>query len=98
MKERILILLLLATVCSMQAQNIHMALRPDDLLIDNFEGDTFGNWILEGNAFGNSPVSKSISFKIHQFLWNVCQYGGIIGLKEIGWLLALSMEMPVPVY
>lgn len=40
MKERILILLLLATVCSMQAQNIHMALRPDDLLIDNFEGDT----------------------------------------------------------
>ena len=57
MKERILILLLLATVCSMQAQNIHMALRPDDLLIDNFEGDTFGNWILEGNAFGNSPVS-----------------------------------------
>ena len=45
MKERILILLLLATVCSMQAQNIHMALRPDDLLIDNFEGDTFGNWI-----------------------------------------------------
>ena len=44
MKERILILLLLATVCSMQAQNIHMALRPDDLLIDNFEGDTFGNW------------------------------------------------------
>lgn len=25
MKERILILLLLATVCSMQAQNIHMA-------------------------------------------------------------------------
>ena len=82
MKERILILLLLATVCSMQAQNIHMALRPDDLLIDNFEGDTFGNWILA----------------IHQFLWNVCQYGGIIGLKEIGWLLALSMEMPVPVY
>ena len=57
MKERILILLLLATVCSMQTQNIHMALRPDDLLIDNFEGDTFGNWILEGNAFGNSPVS-----------------------------------------
>ena len=53
MKERILILLLLATVCSMQAQNIHMALRPDDLLIDNFEGDTFGNWILEGNPFGN---------------------------------------------
>lgn len=51
MKERILILLLLATVCSMQAQNIHMALRPDDLLIDNFEGDTFGNWILEGNVF-----------------------------------------------
>lgn len=33
MKERILILLLLATVCSMQAQNIHMALRPDDLLM-----------------------------------------------------------------
>ena len=32
MKERILILLLLATVCSMQAQNIHMALRPDDFL------------------------------------------------------------------
>lgn len=87
MKERILILLLLATVCSMQAQNIHMALRPDDLLIDNFEGDTFGNWILEGNAFGNSPVSMER-----------CQYGGIIGLKEIGWLLALSMEMPVPVY
>lgn len=37
MKERILILLLLATVCSMQAQNIHMALRPDDLLIDNLK-------------------------------------------------------------
>ena len=54
MKERILILLLLATVCSMQAQKYsHWALRPDDLLIDNFEGDTFGNWILEGNAFGN---------------------------------------------
>ena len=85
MKERILILLLLATVCSMQAQNIHMALRPDDLLIDNFEGDTFGNW-------------KEMLLAIHQFLWNVCQYGGIIGLKEIGWLLALSMEMPVPVY
>lgn len=45
MKERILILLLLATVCSMQAQNIHMALRPDDLLIDNFEGDNF--WKLD---------------------------------------------------
>lgn len=88
MKERILILLLLATVCSMQAQNIHMALRPDDLLIDNFEGDTFGNWILEGNAFGNSPVSME----------RLSIWGGIIGLKEIGWLLALSMEMPVPVY
>lgn len=87
MKERILILLLLATVCSMQAQNIHMALRPDDLLIDNFEGDTFGNWILKGNAFGNSPVSME-----RLSIW------GIIGLKEIGWLLALSMEMPVPVY
>lgn len=87
MKERILILLLLATVCSMQAQNIHMALRPDDLLIDNFEGDTLetGYW-------------KEMLLAIHQFLWNVCQYGGIIGLKEIGWLLALSMEMPVPVY
>ena len=82
MKERILILLLLATVCSMQAQNIHMALRPDDLLIDNLET---GYW-------------KEMLLAIHQFLWNVCQYGGIIGLKEIGWLLALSMEMPVPVY
>ena len=87
MKERILILLLLATVCSMQAQNIHMALRPDDLLIDNFEGDTFG-----------TGYWKEMLLAIHQFLWNVCQYGGIIGLKEIGWLLALSMEMPVPVY
>lgn len=37
MKERILILLLLATVCSMQAQNIHMALRPDDLLIVKYK-------------------------------------------------------------
>ena len=87
MKERILILLLLATVCSMQAQNIHMALRPDDLLIDNFEGDTFGNWILEGNAFGNSPVSME-----RLSIWGDNRFEGI------GWLLALSMEMPVPVY
>ena len=57
MKERILILLLLATVCSMQAQNIHISLRLDDLLLEYFEGDTFGIWILEGIAFGNSPVS-----------------------------------------
>ena len=87
MKERILILLLLATVCSMQAQNIHMALRPDDLLIDNLK-----EILLETGYW------KEMLLAIHQFLWNVCQYGGIIGLKEIGWLLALSMEMPVPVY
>ena len=85
MKERILILLLLATVCSMR-HKIFMALRPDDLLIDNF-GRYFWKLDIEGNALA-----------IHQFLWNVCQYWGIIGLKEIGWLLALSMEMPVPVY
>ena len=86
MKERILILLLLATVCSMQAQNIHMALRPDDLLI------ILKEILLETGYW------KEMLLAIHQFLWNVCQYGGIIGLKEIGWLLALSMEMPVPVY
>lgn len=87
MKERILILLLLATVCSMQAQNIHMALRPDDLLI-----------VILKEILLETGYWKEMLLAIHQFLWNVCQYGGIIGLKEIGWLLALSMEMPVPVY
>lgn len=59
MKKNVLMLLLPVTmIYGVWAQGIDVALHPDDLLIEDFEDDGFGDWSVEGDAFGDSPVSK----------------------------------------
>lgn len=57
MKRRTLLALLLVTALNALAQNIQITLNSDDLLIENFEGNTWGKWIQEGNAFGDAPLA-----------------------------------------
>jgi len=33
-----------------------MAARADDILIDDFEGGSYGGWKVEGKAFGDRPA------------------------------------------
>ena len=57
MKIRTCFALLFALALNVQAQNIQITMAPDDLLIENFEGKTWGKWTQEGNAFGEAPVA-----------------------------------------
>ena len=33
-------------------------LAPDDLLVTDFESDTYGDWVVTGNAFGSGPTTE----------------------------------------
>lgn len=41
--------------------NCNVAIASDDVVIDDFESDTFGTWSVEGEAFGPGPVQGAVA-------------------------------------
>src|SRR5216110_2624876 len=48
------ILLILGSICSIT----HAA---DDIILTDFEGDTYGNWTASGEAFGTGPARGTLA-------------------------------------
>src|SRR4051794_40124210 len=58
MKRRFKLWLPLCALCALCGESVS-ADRPD-LLIADFEGDTYGDWKAEGEAFGPGPASGTL--------------------------------------
>lgn len=56
MKNIVLFGIMSMITLNVTAQSIQIPIKSNDLLIEDFEGDTYIKWTFEGNAFGDTPV------------------------------------------
>lgn len=59
-RARRLVLLLLAVVCGLCDMGAEIVEASDDLLVADFEGETYGEWQVTGEAFGSGPARGAL--------------------------------------
>ncbi|MFN5196599.1 MAG: hypothetical protein ACK5MS_04860, partial [Planctomyces sp.] len=59
-RVRRLVLLLLAVVCGLCDMGAEIVEASDDLLVADFEGETYGEWQVTGEAFGSGPARGAL--------------------------------------
>lgn len=90
-----LFIFLLIAALNMSAQSIQSPVKADDLLIEDFERNTYGRWILKGDAFGNAPASRSqlMSWGDSRFEGDRMASGFICGDAGIGSLTSFPFTI-----
>ncbi|MFN5800107.1 MAG: hypothetical protein ACK5AN_21525, partial [Planctomyces sp.] len=59
-RVRRLVLLVLAVVCGLCDMGAEIVEASDDLLVADFEGETYGEWQVTGEAFGSGPARGAL--------------------------------------
>ncbi|TWW08415.1 hypothetical protein E3A20_24580, partial [Planctomyces bekefii] len=59
-RARRLVLLLLAVLCGLCDTGAEIVEASDDLLVADFEGETYGEWQVTGEAFGSGPARGAL--------------------------------------